>query len=73
MSYEPTKEDVDFLNQVDKGYIGLTKPKIKREQVEYDRNSWRKYQASKELGVPENQLADEPDEMLDHSDQQGWD
>lgn len=28
MSYEPTDEDIEFLNQVDHGYIGLRKPKV---------------------------------------------
>lgn len=31
MGYEPTDEDIEFLNKVDQGYIGLTKPLIKRE------------------------------------------
>lgn len=31
MEYEPTDEDIKFLNKVDQGYVGLTKPRIKRE------------------------------------------
>ena len=27
-NYEPTDEDIEFLNQIDQGYVGLQKPKI---------------------------------------------
>lgn len=37
-----------------------------------DKYAWRRRQGSKQLGIPEDQMADEPDEMLDHSDDQGW-
>lgn len=29
-TYEPGQEDIVFLNMVDQGYIGLTKPKVQR-------------------------------------------
>ena len=38
-----------------------------------DKYSWRRRQVANELGIPESELADEPDEMIDHSDQQGYD
>ena len=27
-NYEPTKQEIEFLNKVDQGYIGITKPKV---------------------------------------------
>lgn len=73
MSYEPTKDDLGFLNQVDQGYVGLSKPRVEIIKIEDDKYLYRRYQASKELGIPPDQLEDEPDEMLDHSDDQGYD
>lgn len=33
---------------------------------------WQRQEASKRFGIPESELPDEPDEMSDHSDDQGW-
>lgn len=35
--YQPTQADIDFLNKVDKGYIGIDKPVLK---VTRERNDW---------------------------------
>lgn len=37
-----------------------------------DKHSWQRQKQANELGLPESELADEPDEMSDHSDDQGW-
>lgn len=71
--YEPTKEDIEFQNKVDKGIVGITKPKIHVVVDKEDPYSYRKWAGAKKLGISINDMADEPDEMSDHSDQQGWD
>lgn len=38
----------------------------------YDPYAWQRRQGSIELGIPESEMADEPDEMADHSDEQGY-
>lgn len=73
MTYQPTNEDNQYLNDLDQGYIGMNKPKIIHEYIPYDWASWARYKASKELGIPEEDMADEPDEMGDHSDEQPYD
>lgn len=70
--YIPTEADKQFLNDIDRGVIGITKPRVKHTVEPYDKYSWVRYHAAKKLGIPESELADEPDEMPDHSDQQGW-
>lgn len=48
MGYEPTDEDIEFLNKVDQGYVGLTKPRITREV--FNSNLISKQQALEEDG-----------------------
>ncbi len=73
MTYEPSKQDNDFLNQVDQGYIGLDKPKIEySKEPDPDPNYYFRRAAARKLGMDEEELADEPDIMSDHSDEQGW-
>lgn len=33
-TYEPTEEDIQFLNELDQGYVGLTKPKVIFKKIE---------------------------------------
>lgn len=54
-------------------YIGTNKPMIKVSHEVVDRYAWQRQAGAKKLGIPESELADEPDEMADHSDDQGYD
>ena len=73
ISEAEAQEEVDFLNKVDQGYVGITKPKTVLVKVDDDKYIYQRWQAAKKLGVSPDELADEPDEMSDHSDDQGWD
>lgn len=66
---EPSKED---LNNA-KPYVGLSKPKVERVVEQPDPYSYQKWKGAKELGISISDMADTPDEMSDHSDDQGWD
>lgn len=37
-----------------------------------DKYAWERRKGSLQLGLPESEMTDEPDEMIDHSDSQGW-
>lgn len=65
-------EDIDFLNQVDQGYIGLTKPKVMIVREDKDKFLYMRLKTARALGMHPDELEDEPDEMSDHSDDQGW-
>lgn len=45
---------------------------VEIQQEVRDPYSWERAAAARKLGIPEEELPDEPDEMADHSDQQGW-
>lgn len=70
MSSDPLTE---FLNKEDGGYIGIHKPKVERHVEPHDPYLYQRWQASKLFGIHPDDLPDEPDEMYDHSDQQGYD
>lgn len=55
----------DKLEPPEVGVVHVNEPR--------DPHMWARRQASKDLGIPEEDLPDEPDEMGDHSDDQGWD
>lgn len=71
---EKTQAEIkELLNDVDKGYVGLTTPKVEVVIEPVDPYLYGRWDAAKKLGVRMDELADEPDEMSDHSDDQGYD
>ena len=47
-NYEPTEEDIQYLNELDQGYVGITKPKVIYER--FKSNLITKQQALEEDG-----------------------
>lgn len=68
--YNPTPEDIDFLNQVDMGYVGLSNPRVVRFTEPYDKYLDMRIKASRLTGIPMDELPDEPDRTA--VDFQGW-
>lgn len=66
---EPTKDGITNALYI----IGKNKPKVERVIEETDPHSYAKWQGAKDYGILISDMADEPDEMSDHSDQQGYD
>lgn len=66
---EPTKADDDWFTNVQAGYIGIEKPRVKLVKEGYDRHSWKRYEVSKRLQIPESELTDEPDNSPDDPEQ----
>lgn len=33
-TYEPTDQDIQFLNELDQGYVGISKPKVIFKRIE---------------------------------------
>lgn len=71
--YGYPNEDIEFLNKIDRGFVGLTKPHVQVAKQEDDPHSYQKWAGARKFGISINDMADEPDEMSDHSDDQGWD
>ena len=69
MDNEPSKADLNNLRYVE----GLNKPRTQVVKEAEDPYLYRRWKAAQDLGVSPDQLNDEPDEMSDHSDDQGWD
>lgn len=63
--YEPTAEDLAFMKDADKGYIGtapINIPLVKHiSERDPDPFYWKRKKAAERLGVSENELEDEPD------------
>ncbi len=66
---EPSKEDLNNAHYV----IGNNKPKVVRTTEPEDPHSYAKWSGAKKYGISINDMADEPDEMSDHSDDQEYD
>lgn len=58
-----SQEDNQFLNELDSGYIGLSKPEVVKETISRE-DSWvlhQRLEASRKLGVPLSEINEEPD------------
>ena len=54
-------------------WVGKDKPQVSRQYEQRDPHMWERARQARILGLPEEDLLDEPDRMPDGSDEQGWD
>lgn len=64
--------DANVVPEKDRHYIG-DPPTVEHIIVPHDKYSWEREKQRQALGLKDADMADEPDEMSDHSDDQGFD
>jgi hypothetical protein len=71
------REVISLLRTIEREHpvlwVGKDKALLQIVKDEPDRYMWERRRGSVQLGIPESELATEPDEMPDHSDDQGYD
>lgn len=61
---------ITFLNDLDKGVVGLNKPRVVHIRIPEDKHSYQRSKAAQRFGMSERELPDEPDHM--RVDEQGY-